>query len=213
MRGNTITLHMTNKGVGHASGLFQYDYGQKLVITGIDLPEAYEVHFSNQEHGGSKTVIGNSTGVDISDEYLLSGENVHVWLFLHDSNSDGETEYYGVIHVQRRARPTDAEPTPVQQDVITQTIAALNEAVESVPGAIDTALEEAKESGEFDGPQGPQGPQGIQGPQGEKGEKGETGPQGPQGPKGDAGAYTDIIDDNATSSTKNKTWSASKWCC
>ena len=47
---------------------------------------------------------------------------------------------------------------------------------EELPAAINTALEQAKESGEFDGPQGPQGPQG---------EKGDT---GPQGPKGDAGA-------------------------
>lgn len=50
--------------------------------------------------------------------------------------------------------------------------------------AVNTALEEAKESGEFDGPPGPPGPQGIQGIQGPKGATGATGPQGPTGPAG-----------------------------
>ena len=65
--------------------------------------------------------------------------------------------------------------------------------------AINTALAQAKASGEFDGPQGPEGPQGPKGDKGDKGDtgatgatgpKGETGPQGPQGeqgPKGDKG--------------------------
>ena len=65
--------------------------------------------------------------------------------------------------------------------------------------AINTALQQAKVSGDFDGPQGPQGeigPQGLQGPQGEQGlvgpqgeqgEKGEKGEQGEQGPAGPAG--------------------------
>ena len=55
--------------------------------------------------------------------------------------------------------------------------------------AINTALEQAKESGEFNGPQGPQGPVG---PQGEKGEKGEKGDIGPQGPQGEPGVYTNV---------------------
>ena len=60
--------------------------------------------------------------------------------------------------------------------------------------AVNAALEQAKENGEFDGPQGPQGPQGEQGPRGEKGEqgprgeKGETGPRGPAGADGEDGA-------------------------
>lgn len=44
--------------------------------------------------------------------------------------------------------------------------------------ATNAALEQAKASGEFDGPAGPQGKQGPQGIQG------ETGPQGPAGPAG-----------------------------
>ena len=60
----------------------------------------------------------------------------------------------------------------------------------TLASAINTALGQAKASGEFDGEPGPQGPQGIQGEPGEKGDKGdpgEQGPQGIQGPKGEQG--------------------------
>ena len=57
----------------------------------------------------------------------------------------------------------------------------------SLSEAINEALAQAKESGEFDGAQGPKGEKGDQGEPGAKGEKGDTGAQGPQGEKGDQG--------------------------
>lgn len=59
--------------------------------------------------------------------------------------------------------------------------------------AVEEALKQAKESGEFDGPAGPQGETGPQGPKGDTGDtgpagpKGDTGETGPAGPKGDTG--------------------------
>ena len=56
--------------------------------------------------------------------------------------------------------------------------------------AIDYALMQAKESGEFKGDRGEKGdtgPQGLQGPEGEQGATGEQGPQGEKGDKGDKG--------------------------
>lgn len=50
--------------------------------------------------------------------------------------------------------------------------------------ATNKALAQAKESGEFDGPQGLAGPKGDTGPQGPKGDTGDIGPQGPAGPAG-----------------------------
>ena len=109
---------------------YRYDYGQRLVFKGIPLPSAYEVHFSNEESGQAKTVIGNEDGVLIPDEYFLTGETVYAWLFLHDEETDGRTMYKVKIPVINKAKPIEAQPTPVEQDVITQTIAALNHAVE-----------------------------------------------------------------------------------
>lgn len=130
MRGRTVTMHLSRNVLNQCEPLYQYDYGQVLILTGVELPMAYEVHFSNGTVGESKTSVGGADGVVVPDEYLTSGESVYVWLFLHEGNADGETEYKGMIPVIRRARPSDAEPTPVQQDAITQAIAALNEAVE-----------------------------------------------------------------------------------
>lgn len=119
--------------------LYQYDYGQILQLVGVELPNAYEVHFSNQPHGQATTQIGDADGVIIPDQYLLSGAPVYAWLYLHTGTDDGETEISITIPVLTRAQPTDQEPTPVQQDVITQAIAALNTAVETTAQDVTAA--------------------------------------------------------------------------
>ena len=115
MRDNIVTAVYNGTGRYKTSPLYQYDYGQKLVIGGVTLPSAYEVHFSNSVHGNATTQIGNADGVTIPDMYLLSGQTVYAWLFLHSGESDGETEFIITIPVIARAKPTDQEPTPVQQ--------------------------------------------------------------------------------------------------
>lgn len=86
---------------------------------------------------------------------------------------------------------TESE-NPVQNKVVAL---ALEEKLDSskLTEAINTALAQAKESGEFKGDKGDkgdkgeQGETGAQGPQGEKGEQGEQGPKGEQGPQGETG--------------------------
>lgn len=110
--------------------LWQYDYGQILQITGLDLPQAFEVHFSNSRKSGETiTQIGTDSQVVIPDMYLTSGADIYAFVFLHDGTDDGETEYVIKIPVRERPEPSDIEPTPVQQDAITEAIAALNDAV------------------------------------------------------------------------------------
>lgn len=150
MRGNQITIHLGLGKTGKTGGLFQYDRGQRLIIDGIRLPETYEVHWSNDAYTKSKTTLGDRSGVDIPDEYLETGREIHLWVYAVGEDH-AETECHGIIQVKRRAMPTDMEPTPAQKTLIDQTLEALNSAVESVPEAINDALEEAKESGEFDG--------------------------------------------------------------
>lgn len=110
--------------------LWQWDYGQILEITGLDLPQAFEVHFSNSRKSGETvTQIGTNGAVTIPDMYLTSGADIYAFVFLHDGADDGETEYVIKIPVRERPEPSDLEPTPEQQDVITEAIAALNTAV------------------------------------------------------------------------------------
>lgn len=122
--------------------LYQYDYGQELVFEGFDLPDTFEVQFANEFQGESTTQIATDNVVTIPDMYLTSGANIYAWIFLHTGEDDGETVYYIEISVMERAAPTENQPTPVQQDVITQAIAALQEAV----GVSEWAANEAAES-------------------------------------------------------------------
>ena len=127
--------------------LYQYDYGQILVLAGPKLPPSYEVHFSNQaESGRAKTMIGNADGVSIPDEYLRSGQTIYAWVFLHGGDSDGATKYTVTIPVTQRSLPTDQKPTPIQQGVIDQTIAALNNGVQIAQEAAEDAQEAAEEA-------------------------------------------------------------------
>lgn len=126
---------------------FQYDYGQILDIRLDGLPLAYEVHFANALHGvDAKTSIGGADGVTIPDEYFLTGAPIYAWLYLHTGEADGETEYVIEIPIERRARPTHEEPTPVQQSEIEQLIAALDGATDAAEAAADAAAQSAEEA-------------------------------------------------------------------
>ena len=148
MANNIITAAFSSSTITYTKPAYQYDYGMILKFSGIELPQAYEVHFSNTEFcGESISQIGDETGVTIPDEMFLSGSPIYAWTFLHTGEDDGETVYKTVISINKRAQPSDIEPTPVQQDVITQAIAALNTAVEqTAQDVVDaTAAKDAAE--------------------------------------------------------------------
>lgn len=126
---------------------YQYDYGQVLKITGIELPTAYQVHFSNNKSSGdSITMIGNADGVLIPDDVLATGSDVYAFLFLQTGESDGETEYRITIPVHPRPAITDIEPTPSEQSTIDTLINAMNSGVESAEQSATNAEESAQDA-------------------------------------------------------------------
>lgn len=211
MTTNIVTAAFGGSRIVRTRALYQWDYGQVLQFSGLDLPDAYTVHFSNAGVGGTaQTQVGNADGVDIPDEYLTTGQTVYAWVYLHAGANDGETVYAIIIPVNKRPQPTEDEPTPVQQGVIDQAIAALNAGVQAAQDAAESVQDmgvEAEtlapgseatvektvdpETGavtlEFGIPRGDTGATGPQGPQGERGLTGPTGPQGPQGVQGEQG--------------------------
>jgi len=191
---NIITAQLRQGETSRTLPLWQYDYGMILLPVGVELPDAYEVHFANIRDNETVTSIGNESGVSIPDSVLLSGKNINAYIYLHTGEDDGETVYHVVIPVNDRAQPTNETPTPVQQDVITQTIAALNAAVEKCetnvshyPHIVDGYWYcwDANE-GTYANTNVP-----ATGPQGQTGPQGPTGPQGQTGPQGDS-AYVHI---------------------
>ena len=181
--------------------LYQYDYGQILQISGVTLPESYEVHFSNNAvDGGSYTrIITSSNSVEIPDILLRTGINIYVWIYTHVHDyDDGETVYTATIPVQRRSAVTDRDPPSAQKDIITDAMTLLNEAIEKCDE--DVAKLEGVTAEAYPLPTGSDPvadwndghmlfglPLGIQGPRGEKGDKGDVGPRGPAGPQGAQG--------------------------
>lgn len=134
--------------------------------------------------------------------------------------------YIGRTRVCPALVPSGDIPDPLD-DFLTRAGAALT----AIPETIDAALEEAKESGEFDGPAGPKGDKGDKGdtgsagpagpkgdtgstgpagPKGDTGSAGPAGPAGPKGDKGDPGDPGDLIDDEAGAGDTDVTFSADK---
>lgn len=79
-----------------AYGLYQYDFGQKLQVHGLLLPEVVEVHFEKLSgYGGVAAVqIGEVDGmtleVDIPDSLLMTGSALAAYIYYADKNT-GET--------------------------------------------------------------------------------------------------------------------------
>lgn len=130
MRDNVITVTLGEKTYAKTDHVFQYDYGLKLVVEGIELPESYEVHFSESKTGLAKKVIGDQTGVDVPDEYLELGSDIYVWIYLRNGDENGYTVYNIQIPVIPRAIPDDESITPVEHNVIQHAIEQMEDAVE-----------------------------------------------------------------------------------
>ena len=132
---NIIIANFNNNESFAAAGpLWQYDYGQILQITGLDLPDAYQVHFCNKGDLTTIEMIGDAGGVAIPDNLLATGLPIYAYVFLHAGEEDGETLYKVIIPVNKRPVPANNIPTPTQQSAIDQAIAALQKATNPVLG-------------------------------------------------------------------------------
>jgi pyruvate/2-oxoglutarate dehydrogenase complex dihydrolipoamide acyltransferase (E2) component len=129
---------------------WQYDRNQYLMFTGIeDLPGTFPVHFSNSPACGETIAqIGTAEGgVLIPDQFFWSGENfIYAFLYLHTNPESDETVYTVTIPLSARPKPSDVEPSPQQEDVIGQTIAALNDGVERAETAASNAAQSSADA-------------------------------------------------------------------
>lgn len=109
--------------------LWQYDYGQKIEIRGLDLPEIFEVHFSWKDLEKAKVVTGSTTDgvstVDIPNIALEQRRMITAYIYLSDA-TEGETVNTILLPVNRRKAPENFE-TPEDVDLFHHTIAAAAE--------------------------------------------------------------------------------------
>ena len=134
---NTVNAPIGARRKVKTNPLYQYDYGQILILKGITLPMSYEVLFG-QSGTELKPVLGDENGVSIPDEFLQNGDDIKAYVFLHTGADDGETEYEITIPVNPRPKATNEPIDPVDQSLITQAIAVLNLAVDKTTEHMQT---------------------------------------------------------------------------
>ena len=119
------------------------DYGILFQMPDLDLPAAYQVDFSNKLASGTAlTVVGNSDGALIPQSLMDSGKDVYAFLY-YVGDGFGKTTHVFRINNNRRAKRGAPAPDPEQQSVIDQTIAALNDAVESTAADAEQTASDA----------------------------------------------------------------------
>ena len=146
----TIVQFIGHDTMAFAKPLWQWDYGQILVIRGVLLPASFEVHWTDKATGTTTTTLGQTAGgvssVTVPDIYLESGNDVFAYIYLHETNADGETEYKITIPVLKRPQPTHETPTPVQQTEIEQIIAELGRETDAAAQSASDAADSAREA-------------------------------------------------------------------
>ena len=115
--------------------LYQWDTGR---IAKVEV-DCDVVHFSNLKYGESLAVEVKDGEVAIPNKLLMSGAQIYCWAFVKD-DSGSYTKKEQTFTVIKRAKPSDYVYT--ETEVIT------------IKTAVEKALEEAKESGEFKGEKG-----------------------------------------------------------
>ena len=139
-------------------GVWQYDYGQVLRITGTELPPAVEVQFSLDEKSGETlsrvgTTVDGVTEVKIPDELLThsatSNYRIYAYIYLTDETS-GNTKYEITIPVRVRSKPTSpAEDPETDPDLFRETVVAVNTSAERAKMAEQNAKASATEAGKY----------------------------------------------------------------
>ena len=138
-------------------GVWQYDYGQVLRITGPEPPPAVEVQFSLDEKSGETlsrvgTTVDGATEVKIPDELLAhsatSDYQIYAYIYLTDETS-GKTKYEIAIPVRARSKPTSPTEDPeTDPDLFRETVVAVNASAERAENAASSAMESAASADE-----------------------------------------------------------------
>ena len=131
--------------------LWQYDFGQKIQVTGIELPDVCEVHFQYDNLTETKTVTGykqeDALIIDIPNEALTSRGIIKMYIYLV-SSEEGRTVNVAIMHVNRRMKPEGFE-VPEDIDLFHHTLLAANEYMQQTKSAkksAETAANQAEDA-------------------------------------------------------------------
>lgn len=136
-----------NSDYARATGLWQWDYGQRLRIEGLHLPTAVEIHFALTEQSGDAiTRVGTTkdgvTEVVIPDSLLENQAagatyEIYAWIYLADKTS-GETIKRISMQVKRRPKPEGFD-APEDAELFRDAIEAVNASADRAEAAREGA--------------------------------------------------------------------------
>ena len=128
--------------------LWQYDYGQKLQINGLNLPEIFEVHFFWQGLENAKIVTGHTENgiscVDIPNESLVQRRIITAYIYL-STVEEGETTNTVRMLVNKRPAPEGFE-APEDVDLFHYTLLTAAEYLRQTETARNASVYSAEDS-------------------------------------------------------------------
>lgn len=150
MENHIISVRFNGKRSAIVPSKYYHDYRQVLRCEDIELPDTWELHIANDKNAAkAQVVLGSANGAEIPSSYFKSGTAIYCWIFLHDTEYDGETVYQIKIPILNRPEPDYEEPIePEEESLITQAIAALNTAIDTTRQAVIETSENAESAQE-----------------------------------------------------------------
>ena len=154
-----MKIDFTNCSKAKVENLFKYDYGQILEISGIDLPENFEVHFETDQENA---IVVNGTFSDgvgkvkIPDLCLMDSKlNFSAWIYV-EQNGSGNTVKTITFYLNDRQAPSDQPSDPEEVEKVKTLAEYVKENADKVSEAekVGQDLLQRAENGEFDGADG-----------------------------------------------------------
>lgn len=106
----TAVIDPNSNATVYTESVYQYDKNITLVIEGIELPNRYEVHFSNdREQGVSVSCIGKADGVAIPNAFLITGKYIYAWICVPSGSTGAAARYMVTIPVILRPAPVPVQ--------------------------------------------------------------------------------------------------------
>jgi hypothetical protein len=112
------------------NAFFQYDYGQKIEVHGLNLPDGTQFHFANKGAGAVakiSTTVGEVTTVDVPQSVLLLHGEMNVYIY-STSETSGITIKSITFNVKGREKPGDYAP-PDEPNIIEELQAKLDQII------------------------------------------------------------------------------------
>lgn len=159
MMNNIVRAEFSNSIYVRTDRIWQYNYGQILQITGVELPPSVEVQFCIEHDTETETRIATTkdgvTTVQIPNDLLnrkltsRDGYYILAYIFLTDETS-GTTEYKITIPVTIRPKPESPTEEPdTEPNLFHATVVAVNASAERAETAEKNAKASEVEAGKY----------------------------------------------------------------